>query len=554
VKKKESEIRNAMRYCTTEGSLATIFQYLSIGDNCSGPFIIGLALYLGTNDIMVALLGAIPYAFQFTQLIAALVVQRIGKRRKFVAFVTLAARSPMLILAFLPLMNFLTGNQKIVVLFTVLIFHNINALMSGNAWTSWVSDIFPEQIRGRYFGFRNGILSLVKVITIFLAGLILDYFISHGKKDIGFTTLFGSAAIAGICTSFVLMKHPERKTTYHPTENFLQLTLIPLKNPEFRKILTFFFLWNLAIGISAAFNAVHMIRNLQMDFSHIALFQIMIAGGSFFTSKIWGRFIDKYGSKSVLLTNAIFISLIPIIWLFPTKTTIWPIYIDPVMTSIFWTGFNLAAFTFPIAASPKEQRGFYLAVFNLSIGMGYLLASVVGGIIAQTFHDFHLHVFGLNFVNLHILFAMSAFLRMVSTINLSRIKEPKEIGAALMIQFMSATFDKISLYTNQALPLFLTIPKQIVKTAPIVGTVALKITDEIIDRVDEFSDEVENISSGIANIIMNISTDLTSKIGNVSDNISGIFIHLADRQKNISNFKINWKREDDDDDDTRTDS
>lgn len=531
-----------MKYSVTEGSLAMVFQYLSLGDNCSGPFLIGLALYLGTNDLMIGLLGAIPYIFQFCQIVSAAIVQKIGKRKKFVAYTTLASRSPILILVFLPFMDFLTAGQKITLLFAVLIFFNINALMSGNAWTSWVSDIFPEKIRGTFFGFRNGVLALVRVVAVYMAGLILDFFIHHGRKDIGFSTLFGIAGIAGIGTFFMLLKHPERKTTYHSTMHVWQLTLMPFQNPEFRKILVFFFLWNLSIGICSPFFSVHMIRNLEMDFSHIALFQVIIAGGTFFTSKIWGKFIDKYGSKSVLLANAVVICLIPLAWLFPTKEMIWPVYIDPVISSIVWSGFNLAVFTFPIAASPREQRGFYIAVFNISIGAGYLVSSIIGGLIAQSLSNFHLNLFGLNFINLHILFLMSTILRIISTINLRKLKEPEEIGIALMLQFMNATFDKISLYSNQVLPLFLTIPKQVVKTAPMVGTVALKITHEITDRVDEFSDGVENISTGIANIITNISEDLASKISNVSDNLSGIFVHFADEQKNISHFKINKMR------------
>jgi hypothetical protein len=68
--------------------------------------------------------------------------------------------------------------------------------------------------------------------------------------------------------------------------------------------------------------------------------------------------------------------------------------------------------------------------------------------------------------------------------------------------------------------------------------VVLDITDEITNRVDEFSGGVGNISDGIANIIENISMDVTSKINNVSDNLSGIFVHFADRQTHKSSFKI----------------
>lgn len=554
MRKKESEIRYAMKMSTIEGSLSTIFQFLTVGDNGSGPFIIGLALFLGTNDFQIGLLGALPFALQFFQIVSAIIIQRIGGRRVFVSITSILARSVFIILALVPLLPFLSLEQKILILFYILLFYNINAIMSGNAWTSWVSDLFPEKIRGTYFGFRNGIFSIIRIIAVFGAGLLLDHFIHNGMEGIGYSTIIMIGGTAGTIGALFFWRHPERVGNFTDSINIVKLTLTPLKNKYFVRILTFFFFWNVSVGISAPFFSVHMIRNLHLSFSEIALFQIITASMAFFSSKIWGKFIDKFGSKSVLLSNAVVICLIPIIWIFPTKEFTWPVYIDPFISGICWTGFNLAAFTFPIDASPKDLRGFYIAMFGIFVGLGYLISSIIGGILAQIFSGFHFSIFGLNLMNLHLLFLASFLLRLFSTFKLRNLKEPEEKGATLIFQFINIAFVRVSLYSGQILPYVInTIPKQIAKsvetTSSKVSEVAIKLSDEITDKVDEISDEIttkiENISGGITNIFINITKDIISKIDNISDNISGMFVDLADKSKNKTNYKINKKEKDD---------
>src|SRR5207244_6291759 len=43
-----------------------------------------------------------------------------------------------------------------------------------NAWTSWMGDLVPGALRGRYFGRRNGICALAATAFALAAGLALD--------------------------------------------------------------------------------------------------------------------------------------------------------------------------------------------------------------------------------------------------------------------------------------------------------------------------------------------------------------------------------------------
>ncbi|CUS97202.1 Pyruvate:ferredoxin oxidoreductase, gamma subunit, partial [Candidatus Kryptobacter tengchongensis] len=101
----------------------------------------------------------------------------------------------------------------------------------------------------------------------------------------------------------------------------------------------------------------------------------------------WGKLIDKFGAKNVLMFNASNIAYIPILWLLATPDFLLPLYIDAIMVGIAWSGFNLAEFNIPLSKAPKENRSTYVAVLSISSGFGYLFASMLAGYIATLLKD-----------------------------------------------------------------------------------------------------------------------------------------------------------------------
>jgi MFS family permease len=544
-----------MKWSSLEGSLATIFVVLTVGSAGTTAFLTGYALFLGASDFDIGIMASLPFALQFLQFISAALIHRIGARKIFVFITVLLTRSVFFVLVILPFLTFFSTAQKIIILNSVLIFANSNAVLAGNAWNSWVAELFPEKIRGTYFGYRTGIFSIITVFANLLGGVLLDYYIDHNQKAIGFSSIMLIASICGTLSALTFLKHPERTISKTEDFNIIKRIKEPLKDLYFRKIIIFFFLWNLSVGLSAPFFGVHMIRNLNMTFSQMSLQQIILASIAFLSAKIWGNLIDRFGSKSVLLTNAAFICLIPIVWLFATKDFLLPVFIDPIISGICWTGFNLAAFTFPLDASKKENRSFYLAMFGIFIGLGYLSSSLIGGAIAQFLSDWKFNGFGYTFINFHILFILSFLFRFISALNLSRLKEPEEKGVSLMFVFVNIAFTRMMNFGDEIFP-FITrkIPKKIIRS---VGSLTNEITsqienfsdglthvvtnisDNISVRVDTFSEnvtnKVEKVSSNFANKVTNISEDIKDKVGSIPGNISNKITDSVNKQKDIKN-------------------
>ncbi|NJL31665.1 MAG: hypothetical protein HC898_08555, partial [Phycisphaerales bacterium] len=53
------------------------------------------------------------------------------------------------------------------------------ANMPAPAWMSWMSDVIPRKVRGRYFAFRNRIGQMVGISITLLIGYMLDVLLAQ---------------------------------------------------------------------------------------------------------------------------------------------------------------------------------------------------------------------------------------------------------------------------------------------------------------------------------------------------------------------------------------
>ena len=448
--KKQTE--KGLRVSIYEGSFAAIFIALT-----TGPFLAGYALFLGANDFQLGLVAAFPFLAQAFQLPGALWVEKFQRRKKFNLWGSLLFRSIFLVFVFLPF--FPQSHQtKIGIFLLFLSLSSAIANLVAVAWLSWMSDLVPEERRGRYFGFRNTILGFITLGANFAGAKLIDYF-KADSSGIGFylpdfiykylkenTTGFGFAFIfllavfsAGVA-AFFLTRQPEPKMVSFKEASLTSTLKIPLSDKNFRSLIYFFIYWSFVTGISAPFWTPHMLRNLHLDFYLISLFSIVAGVISLFMQPLWGKAIDKYGNKPVMIFNLFFIFFIPFLWLFVTPENIFPLWIDAVMGGIFWSGFTLASFNVVLALSPQKGRVYYLAAIAATNGLVLFLASALGGVIAQYLSEFRFFFKGQNFVNFHILFVISGIGRIFGLLFLRKIFEPKSRPAREMIEEVGYTF------------------------------------------------------------------------------------------------------------------
>lgn len=432
----ESSIRRGMRYSTIEGSFATVFIALS-----TGAFLTGYALMLGAEEFVIGLIGAIPLITQSMQIFGSHLLKKYKSPQKLAIISSAFNRWIWAFLIFLPFANF-NSEIKITIFLLILFISSSAGTILANIWTTWMGEIVPKRLWGKYFGKRTAYNNAVNIVVFFFTATVLDHLKKH-SVELGYSIIASICFLSGVVTTLLFKYHPDVHFEFTDRTPLKDELMKPLRDKNFRKFIFFFALWNFSIGFSAPFMSFHMLTNLKVNFSTIAVFNLLTMSLNVLFSQWWGKLIDRFGAKNVLMFNASNIVYIPMFWLFATPNFLLPLYLDAIVTGIAWSGFNLAAFNIPLSKAPKESRSSYIAVLSIFSGFGYFFASMSAGYIATLLKDFSIEIFKLKFVNLHILFFVSLILRMISSIVLARIPEVFERQFFAMVDSISTTILRV---------------------------------------------------------------------------------------------------------------
>ncbi len=417
-----------LRISVVEGVFAQIHINLT-----SGLFLTSLAIYIGLNNIGIGLLSAIPAFFTGFAFFSVYLVNLMKSRRALCVVFSGFGRGVFLLLGLMLILGIRVDHS---LFFLLIVIHNVFMSLSGNAWLSWMSDLVPKEVRGRYFGIRNTILSAVGMVVNVVGGRILDAYELLGSLGRGLGLLYASASASSTIAAGVLRAQPEPPIPRR-TPRIGHLFLSPFADRNFKNLLRFVSFWYLLAGIASPFYLVHMLTNLQMSYSKIAFYSIIASTTSLVFQILWGRAIDRFKSKPVLTMNFFCAAFLPTIWLFADKDHLLPIWIDAFFTGIFWSGINLSLFSILFSlAEDKELKESYFAVFSTFSGIFGFVASLCGGFIAQALAATKIHVFGFTLINYHLLFLFATCARLCSLFFLATVKETGAYPTAAAVEVM----------------------------------------------------------------------------------------------------------------------
>lgn len=395
----------------------------------SGMFLTSFALFLNANPFQMGVLASIPSILAGVGFFSAYIANIIGKRKSPCLWSAVIGRG-----LFIFFIIGLIFNIRISIsfFFVVIFFFNLLLNFSGNLWTSWMSDLIPREQRGRYFGIRNTIISGIAMVINYLGGKVLDAYAPHQSFIIIFSTAVLFSTLSGITISFQPEPKFDKKVIH-----FKDVFIKPLKDQNFVALITFVSFWYLFAGIAAPFWVVHMIKNLKMAYSTIAIYGIIAGIASLIFQILWGRMIDRVKSKPILTINFVGIIFLPLFWLFAKPDFILPIWVDAFFSGTFWCGINLSLFNILLSLTEeKELKEAYFAVFSTITGICGFLSSLLGGLIAQLLVNFKFNFLGQTFVNFHILFIGTSLFRFISLFLLRKVKEKEAYPTLQVLQLI----------------------------------------------------------------------------------------------------------------------
>lgn len=420
-----SRLRRSLRACTAEGLFAEVF------NACAGGAVLtGWAIHLRVGTLVTGLVVALPQLAQVAQIPGAWTTAWLGHRRACIGFV-LAARLVALPLALLPLWRPSQATAG-ALLIAVASAAALLAVLGNNAWTSWMGELVPRRIRGRYFGRRAGLCTAGGALASAGAGVLLDWARPRGLEGAALAVLQLAAGAVGITTAILMARQHDPSPLVEVPPRSLRPAFRPFGDRSVRGLVTYLAAWNLAVGVAGSFFALHMLQNLRMGFTLIALHGAALATARMVAAPLWGRAIDRLGARPVLVTCSFGIAAIPLIWFFATPERLWPLAFDAISAGVLWGGHSLATFSLPLSVTPKRGRPHYLAAFSLTSGVSFSLATALAGAVGGALPA-HFEVAHHAFFSLQVLFAVTVPLRFAAAFLALRIHEPAAAGIGALL-------------------------------------------------------------------------------------------------------------------------
>jgi MFS family permease len=262
---------------------------------------------------------------------------------------------------------------------SLIIVFNLFRVVFGNlglpAWTSLSAAIVPEEIRGRYFASRNGIITIASIIFAPLAG----YLIVRQGGVVGYQLTFGLAFIAGTAAVLFYRRIEEPRALEPPVVRGKRFPLLHriLQRPYFVRLCIYSIFWNFALNLAVPFFNIYLVEETTGDEASVGYLAAIGSIIGLVSQQYWGRVNDRLGARRTLLITGAVIPFITFGWLFVHSP--WHVVPINLASGIVWPGFNLATFTLVLEATPEERRPRYVALLNTLTGIGSAVGATVGG-------------------------------------------------------------------------------------------------------------------------------------------------------------------------------
>lgn len=408
--------RRTLAACTVEGALAEVVSA------CAGPNVVtAWAVQLGAGPALLGAMWGLPQFAQLLQLPAAWLTSRYGRRRVAI-FAVGGSRQVGLALLFLPFLALgaRAGRTYVLAAFAI---SAVLAVLGHNAWLTWASNLVPGRLRGRYFGRRTAICTLIGTVAAVAAGRFLDHAAGRGDSAHALLLLTAMAALAGAASTAVMLLQHDPPGGPRPLVDWRELAL-PFSDPSTRQVLVVQGVWYAAVGLTASLSVLVMLRTLGLGFAGVSAYTATVAVMRTVSAPLWGRVLDRSGARGILVKTSFGVALLSALWLWAAPGRVWLIAVDAIVSGALLGGHQLALFTLPLAVAPREARSIYMAAFVMASGLAFGIASTVGGILTEPLAA-RWAAWGAT-----TLFAVSAAGRAIAGALATRIVEPGHAGRA----------------------------------------------------------------------------------------------------------------------------
>jgi len=398
----DRDINLGLRWFSFEGMASGGFFSIT-----TSGFLAAFALALGANNLQIGILASLPFMMQILQIPTIWFVEKFRRRKVIAVIAYFAAQVLWFPMALIPLFIRIPSGGAISLLLILMASRGLFVAVTNCSFNSWIRDLIPQESLGRTFSKLLMLSTAGAVVFSLGAALFVDFWqgqVTGQSNILGYTyvLLFGALFLGLASPVFMaMMPEPLMQPVLGKQPSILRSLAAPFRDRNFSRVLQFLFFWGFASNMVIPFFAVYMLKRLGLPLSWVIGLSILSQLFNIFFIRVWGRFVDRFGSKAVLSVCTSLFLLVVFGWIFTTMPeryllTIPLLIILHILAGIALGGMAITIRTIRLKLSPRGEATSYLAGASLAIclgaGLGPLVGGVAGRLLQHTPTSFHFHM------------------------------------------------------------------------------------------------------------------------------------------------------------------
>ena len=361
----------------------------------TGAILVGLALELGASNLTIGLIGAIPFLTNLLQLPAIYLIEHLRDRKRIVVISSVIGRSLLMLVALVPLLH--PSSAALALLLAAMTLRYCFGAVTTCAWNSWMRDIIPPEILGRFQAFRLYLMTLAAVGVGLGAAALIDLWQGRPAHLYVYGGLFALGSVCGLIGAYFTSKVPD--SPMEPREvRAIGRTLrpdrllAPFRHRNFRRLMGFMSSWNFAANLATPFFVAYMLRKLGYELTFVILLTLFSQAVTAASLRLWGRYADRFSHKTVMGTCGGLFVICLLGWTFTSfperhAYTTALLFLLHALMGFATAGINLTTSSLALKLAPQREATSFLAVNSMVNSVAAGIAPLIGGLFADFFAD-----------------------------------------------------------------------------------------------------------------------------------------------------------------------
>ncbi len=359
----------------------------------STTLIVYLAQDLGAKRIglSIGLILAARHVVGLLRLSAPAVIGRWVDRKRFCLGAYLAAA---LLLTTLPLVAapgiLPSAETSLAALVSLWCVYHLLQYVGTIALWSWLADLVPLRIRGRFLGIRQRWIVAGEAVAMLASGWFIYQWHSRFPDQYRWIAYAASATLGACCMlgALVPLARIPRMAVSPMVRHgaTLRSMLAPLADGPFLRLLLFGCWFSLSNGLTQSIQYSFPKQVLGASLFLMLALQTGMRLGQLTVSPWIGRTADRLGNRPVMLVSLLLVAQGPLFYFFSTAGQWWW-FAGAWVVWIAYAGLNICLPNLLLKLSPADGNTPHIATFYAVTGLCYALNTILGGALFDRFGE-----------------------------------------------------------------------------------------------------------------------------------------------------------------------